>query len=1549
MKKKRWSAFCMLLVFCASSLLSFTAQAAEVPDAGNRTVNESAVSGTEESPEAKTTNGTEITPETEKTTIPETTTSTVSGSDPEVMTAAAPETTSGSVSGSDPEPMAAADSNPDYYWTFDKDTYDTGSKTFRSVGTKDTAAAVNGEGISAESEGKIAGAVTFGEEAAKDSYVSIPHEAIDGDLTKDFTIAFWAYADVDKWNENGYTILSPAANETCWLGIDKNGKLISNKAFFHLNADNNVQFPQREWVHLSIVNKVSEGTGTVAIYLNGKQINGSEPATQDTAINASNTGVILGRHYNSKNNNTLPWFGKFDDLRVYKGIALTQEELNALPGMSIEADKDSPAQYYWTFDKDTIDNGKNGYRNTEDADNANHILGIVGDGISVENNGYQNEAVKFCPETDAESYVAIPKGIIDGDLTKNFTISFWAYADMEELAPSGYAMLAPDANQTYWLGLSSSGYLESKKGFFNLKSNTVKFPRNEWVHLAIVNEATAGKGCISIYMNGEVVNTPAPVEDGRTSAFNGEAGLRLGLDKPNNNPSAPWTGAFDSFRVYTEKALSKEEIKAITEEASTYLDISLESLSVSVGTLDYQKNVCQYDVILPWDTEEVTVSAKPAREDLMVKINKEQSTEKIIKPKEGETTVEISVSHTVLGFARTYTIVFHKPFQNVLLENLFDSENSFTFDQGKNDYAVYLKKDIPELTITAIPLNKNAEISIQGNVTTQKHILLSGNFTKVTVEVNNENNTNIYTITYVKPSWFSGVTGVRWKPPITGRDKVVGTTPCNGGYGDFDSIQLLDDMSDGHTMYSSIDLTPGKKLTKDGGMELSLDESKLFKEQQYKDIVDFFKKAQNNDVEFFLHSRVNDIDEYINDMSAVINLAKQEGTTDKIAGIMIGEHESGKADKTLEKGLKIIDGINAKTDNFLQDKAVTLHGNNFGANFTGIRDAVEKIDFFGEVSQKCKYFSFAWKYFDMRGAIYAEGDTSDIGVWESHMKDNLNIRELQQVLLENKEEYHEYANCIFVGDCMDGLESMLTDDKREHRVIMVQALKNVCEEFGFYGFIFEKPFENRDTIENLSARGFWKYQEESGELLVQNSLLWWIDWFNQVAVYDDISYPNVPLAKADFAESVPIGTAPATAGGKGTITVSTSLAELEYKEGINGTYKKLTREKLNEGFEPGTYYLRYAGELTAVEVIVEKYVAPEAMALRNEFMKYEAGFVAANIPVGADLLMEECAFILKNAEGKNTIDPDIKIEVIAVGNEGLLRLENGTIYLVSDPDAGGTGPYKLTNITAKFSKDGQEYVGNINMVIMGKLSAMLSDADKTELIACIAAAQNIKNTNYTQESWNTFLAALATAKAVADDSDADREQVSAAKAALEDAIARLEVNTGVNPGIQPEENSPEQSGQNQSTSGTGTSTDNRTVPKTQPESKSEQDPTPPAQNQTAKQGQAGTFIGDKTIPKIQPIQSSEQTPVSPAQDQTAQVEQADTYISDRAVPKAQPESEPVQNPILPADSLQTDNTAQKPTWLLLLSLSAVCILSAIVIAKKFGITPGEKQDRDDGQ
>ena len=214
----------------------------------------------------------------------------------------------------------------------------------------------------------------------------------------------------------------------------------------------------------------------------------------------------------------------------------------------------------------------------------------------------------------------------------------------------------------------------------------------------------------------------------------------------------------------------------------------------------------------------------------------------------------------------------------------------------------------------------------------------------------------------------------------------------------------------------------------------------------------------------------------------------------------------------------------------------------------------------------------------------------------------------------------------------------------------------------------------------------------------------------------------------------------------------------------------------------------YEALKAAVEALVIRADASELEALIAEADKLvEADYVSDTWPALAEAL-EDAKAVVANS---NATEEEIQeaIDALKAAMEALVKRGDKTELrkLIDEADSLFEVNYTPESWTDSGLEDAladaiavytdpdatQEAVDAAAAALQAALDKLYARADKTELLALIAKAEELNVEDYTADSWAALEAALAAAKALAEDPNALQTEVDAAAAALQQAIANL--------------------------------------------------------------------------------------------------------------------------------------------------------------------------------
>lgn len=196
--------------------------------------------------------------------------------------------------------------------------------------------------------------------------------------------------------------------------------------------------------------------------------------------------------------------------------------------------------------------------------------------------------------------------------------------------------------------------------------------------------------------------------------------------------------------VKSEKGTTKTYTINITRKDTRSSNNNLSSLSVSVGTINFNKNTTTYNIDTKNDITSAIINAT---------IEDKKSTfvsgyaPRTVSLKEGFNSFQIKVKNEK-GTIKTYTINITREdgkSRNNNLKELILSSGKITFDKDNLNYNVTVEYEIEKLTINATPEDSKAKVVYQ-----KENILKVGeNKITITVEAENKSTKN-YTITVTR-------------------------------------------------------------------------------------------------------------------------------------------------------------------------------------------------------------------------------------------------------------------------------------------------------------------------------------------------------------------------------------------------------------------------------------------------------------------------------------------------------------------------------------------------------------------------------------------------------------------------------------------------------------------------------------------------------------------------------------------------------------------------------------------------------------------------------
>ncbi|MDL4843194.1 LamG-like jellyroll fold domain-containing protein [Aquibacillus rhizosphaerae] len=353
----------------------------------------------------------------------------------------------------------------------------------------------------------------------------------DGLIASDtYTVSLWVKPEeITEFT----TTFFGARTENNWISVTPNAGGVT-KAWVHNGSDwydltSDSIIPVDEWTHFTL----TVNGGESKVYINGEEkYSGQDFPNIFTSVDAS---FGLGVNYWDT-----PFKGLMDEVRVYDGMALPEQEVQQLyqnpEGLTANYNfEDSLNEETGNFDAGSI---------------TGDLIDNTGGSISY-TEGISGQAAVF----NGESGVRLPDGLLSGN---EYSVSLWL--NPSELNDYTTAFFGTRTNSN-WVSLVPAGPVggethtdvmvdsDGNDRYHATIGDTI--PTNAWTHVAF----TVDNGDAVVYINGEEAFAGQDFPNVFTTE---EALFGLGV----NYWDTPYKGLMDDLRIYGETALSAQDIKA---------------------------------------------------------------------------------------------------------------------------------------------------------------------------------------------------------------------------------------------------------------------------------------------------------------------------------------------------------------------------------------------------------------------------------------------------------------------------------------------------------------------------------------------------------------------------------------------------------------------------------------------------------------------------------------------------------------------------------------------------------------------------------------------------------------------------------------------------------------------------------------------------------------------------------------------------------------------------------------------------------------------------
>ncbi|WET76228.1 hypothetical protein P3102_19020 [Amycolatopsis sp. QT-25] len=226
-------------------------------------------------------------------------------------------------------------------------------------------------------------------------------------------------------------------------------------------------------------------------------------------------------------------------------------------------------------------------------------------------------------------------------------------------------------------------------------------------------------------------------------------------------------------------------------------------------------------------------------------------------------------------------------------------------------------------------------------------------------------------------------------------------------------------------------------------------------------------------------------DEFIDDMSRLINRARQEGIAGALHGVAAIETNLNNCAELRERALYVARGINGRTDNWLRSRTLLMPGAGMGPYFKGIHNGGEA--WLTQLRAQTGYFALIYKHMRSQenGLCRLEslnGQWDQAVGWDAaktpeqqiaFLRTTMGISDLEWYFRTHRAEYPNHTHVVFWGDQGDGVAGLSArDGQPQWNYNTLRALHRLLVKANrWHGHFFNFPF----TREGATKHDLWRY------------------------------------------------------------------------------------------------------------------------------------------------------------------------------------------------------------------------------------------------------------------------------------------------------------------------------------------------------------------------------------------------------------------------------------------------------------------------------------------
>lgn len=226
-------------------------------------------------------------------------------------------------------------------------------------------------------------------------------------------------------------------------------------------------------------------------------------------------------------------------------------------------------------------------------------------------------------------------------------------------------------------------------------------------------------------------------------------------------------------------------------------------------------------------------------------------------------------------------------------------------------------------------------------------------------------------------------------------------------------------------------------------------------------------------------------DEFVEDMSRLVNRARDEGIDEALQGVAAIETNLNDCAELRERTLYVARGINARTDGWLTTRTLLMPGAGMGPYFKGIHDGGET--WLSRLRAQTGHFALIYKHMRSQDgdvcalqALNAQWD-QEVG-WNcartpdqqiEFLRTTMGVSDLEWYFHTHRAAFPDHTHVVFWGDLGDGVAGLSArDGQPAWNYNTMRALHRLLVKTNrWHGYFFDFPFAR----EGATGQDLWRY------------------------------------------------------------------------------------------------------------------------------------------------------------------------------------------------------------------------------------------------------------------------------------------------------------------------------------------------------------------------------------------------------------------------------------------------------------------------------------------